>query len=121
VQLQLQVAEGLPAVQGDRVRLQLCFENLLTWAGRALEPGTRLQAALELESGAPVLGLRTPGFAPGGPPVPPRAHLALALAADVAAELGGTLETSGAAAGVGLRMRLGPPRGGAHGHAAPGG
>jgi PAS domain S-box-containing protein len=53
VDAELQVAEGLPAVRGDRTQLRLLFQNLLVNAIKFRDPARPLVIAIEAEHAAP--------------------------------------------------------------------
>jgi len=131
VELCLTLEAPVSRVQGDAQRLQLCFENLLTFGARSMVEGGELEVGLRPEAGAPLLTLRDRGPELSEPErqalFEPLASgmrasgLELALVETVARELGGAVEAENAAPGLRIRLWLGPREGGVHGHAALGG
>jgi len=113
--------EPVAPLTADAHRLQLTFENLLGFGVRAMPDGGVLDVSLDMRRGAAALTVRDRGadvsaaecgalalpLASG----PRGAGLDLALAAQVAAELGGALTFEPAEPGVRLTLWLGAARG----------
>lgn len=121
VRLALEIQPDLPRPTGDLLRVQLAFENLLTFGARAMPDGGELAVRLGQDEGRAVLEVRDHGgeltasdcaalflpFASGS-----RASgLDLALVAQVARDLGGEVQAENANPGARLRAALGPRRG----------